>query len=509
MRIVSIACIALAGACAHGPRFRCPTRGAPDWAEYTSKHFVVDTDARRDRAAALIEKLERLRELELLAMVGEPVETAGRLRVLAFASESDFKDMAGEGVAGYYTRDGYARPTLVFSIAALGASPETLAHELAHHLSFYLYPAQPRWFTEGLAIFVQTVALKAETPDSPIGSHLRRVTPPATAGSVPEVFMRSVQSPGAAVPAAELFAWSGRVSNDSPGRFHLWSWLLYHWLWNERGRQLTELQKRLADGDAPDDAWVAAFPEFDPRDPRNLDRLDGELDTYRKKGRFAAFAIRAEADARFTEAAVSPAAAHLLALERRRSWPEAAAERQAFVRAQLDEAVREDPTNPAAAIWRALAEGNASMDLRRRAAEAAPSDWTGWYLLATAADAPTEKEAALRKAVALDPDVPAAQNALAWLLVKSDRAAEALPHANRAVDLAPWCASCLDTLAEVAARLGKCPEAVRLARRASWTASNAGGDAQPSPERQFRDGRTADIERRCGAGAVPAASGGR
>jgi hypothetical protein len=70
------------------------------------------------------------------------------------------------------------------------------------------------------------------------------------------------------------------------------------------------------------------------------------------------------------------------------------------------------------------------------------------------------------------------QNSLAWELVTSARAKEALPLANRALDLAPWDAAIVDTLAHVAAALGKCPEAFRLQRRAIATMEWQGASSE-------------------------------
>jgi hypothetical protein len=77
-------------------------------------------------------------------------------------------------------------------------------------------------------------------------------------------------------------------------------------------------------------------------------------------------------------------------------------------------------------------------------------------------------------------------NDLAWLLATSGRAKEALPLANRALDLAPWNASFVDTLAEVASRMGKCAEALQLERRAVLS-----GGSESLRKRQK------EIEQRC------------
>ena len=45
--------------------FKCSARGGPEWREYRSKHFLLDTDLSRDSAALLVKDLERLHRREL------------------------------------------------------------------------------------------------------------------------------------------------------------------------------------------------------------------------------------------------------------------------------------------------------------------------------------------------------------------------------------------------------------------------------------------------------------
>jgi hypothetical protein len=83
-----------------------------------------------------------------------------------------------------------------------------------------------------------------------------------------------------------------------------------------------------------------------------------------------------------------------------------------------------------------------------------------------------------------------AQNGLAWLFALSGREREALPFANRALDLAPWGdPAIIDMLAEVAARLGQCPQALQLEARAV--------SIRPA-DKSLRD-RQADVQKFCPA----------
>src|ERR1700682_2602483 len=138
--------------------FRCPARGGAPWREYRSAHFLIDTDARAGEAQSLVRQLEHTQALVLQALVGEQVDIPGRVRVLAVADPTDFTEMAGEVVSGYYARGLFGEPSIVLPLRLLSNDPEVVAHELAHHLSFFLFPVQPHWFSEGFADLVQTVA---------------------------------------------------------------------------------------------------------------------------------------------------------------------------------------------------------------------------------------------------------------------------------------------------------------------------------------------------------------
>jgi len=154
-----------------------------------------------------------------------------------------FTDLAGRyQIAGYYQVGALGEPTIVLPIEGMQAEPQTVAHEVAHHLSTFLFVRQPAWFREGLAEFVQTVA-DVETQMQPrTGSHLVRgardqrggvgIVPRSMAGALQEARRVSFK---------ELFEWDG--SDDLQGAsYHLYGWLLYHWLWNTRSKDFTAFQ---------------------------------------------------------------------------------------------------------------------------------------------------------------------------------------------------------------------------------------------------------------------------
>jgi tetratricopeptide (TPR) repeat protein len=256
---------------------------------------------------------------------------------------------------------------------------------------------------------------------------------------MPSGFMGAIAFDARPVPVSELLVWRGGEDETSPGHLHLWSWLLYHYLWNKQGKALTE----------------------------------------------------------YTEAPLSSAQVHLIHLAARMAWPQPEREADELRRAELDEALLEDPGDAGALGWRLTAAGKQDVERLRKALSARPGDWRGWTALGKWLPSGKEKEEAYRKAAALNPENAVTQNNLAWELVTSARAKEALPFANRALDLAPWDAAIMDTLAHVAAGFGKCPEALRLQRRAIATMEWQGRSADV-----FKKGLV-EMEARC---AVPLAA---
>src|SRR6266478_1861609 len=394
----------------------CPAQGGPEWREYKTAHFLLDTDMSRSKVEGLIKSLETMRGLVLNGLFNEDVDLPGHVRVVAPSSPSDFTALAGSSNVGAYFKMSWQDESLiVMPVVGSRASDELVAHELAHLLSHYQFPEQPTWFGEGLAAFFQTVAKREEQrrDASSQFSHivLGGSTHGASVGVMPTDFMYAFSDNQQVAPVRELLEWRGAQSTGSAARFHLSSWLLYHWLWNQRGKQFAAYQKRLADGDDPDAAWRAAFPEYDPARP----------------------------------ATSSPTT----------------------FRAELDEALREDPQHPQALTEWARLEGKEIEAERLRAiANDRKTDFRAWLALARGTQNDPERRLACQRATELNPDSAWAQEETARALVSQGNANDALAFANRALDLEPWNPNMIEGLAMVARGLGKCEEALQLERRA-------------------------------------------
>ena len=447
--------------------FTCPAEGGSEWREYKTAHFLLDTDVSRFRAEILLKDLEQLRALVVQGLFGEQVEVPGRMRVLVPGSFGHYEDLAGSRTrSAFFKTTGWGDALIVMPIEGRQADRELVAHEVAHYLSHYQFPEQPSWFAEGLAHFFQTVASAGRTNDPATGSHVIRgaSTLGGGVGLLSDQLVLQFGSDRRPLRAKELLEWTGEEREDSPARYHAWSWILYHWLWSERSAQFANYQKRLADGEAPNDAWIAAFPEFDPARPATLEKLDDELMRYERVRRYVFYKVSAQSTSTYVDTPLSSADVHLLLAHGRYDVGPAGLARQ---RADLDAAVREDALSAQALYERELFDRKMpAVEKVRAIANARPTDPRAWSVLAEVTTDRAERTKDFRKAAQLNPEDARIQMQLARALLDEGGFAEALSAANRAVDLAPWHPAMIETLASVAAALGKCPEALKLGKRA-------------------------------------------
>jgi hypothetical protein len=474
------------------------------WTELTTEHFILDTDAPDPQASAMLATLERLRAADLLVLAGSGVDVAGHIRVVAPSSRGVFLEIAGKWTTAFYTQGPWGEPVVLAPADTFGREPETIAHELAHAVSYYVFPEQHRWFSEGLAEFVQTLAAKsADTAAASLGSHIVHASSGAgKVGGIPYSF-NFADSATFNVDGAKLLKWNGVEDPATPWRYHVCSWLLYHWLWNTRGKALTAFQNQLMDGAAWDKAWLAAFPDLDPSKPEQMTVLEQELQNYRQHGRFVMAKVDAAPEYKTKTGHISAADVRLWLAILRAETLRTKEERLAMWREQMEKAHAEDPKNPNVLARLANLNGKLEPAAARAAAEGAPKDFRGWLSLGETATDPAEKEMALRKSVDLGPECALCNNNLAWLLAGSGRAKEGLHFANRAVDLSPWSESFIDTLAAVALQLGQCPQALQLQERAARMA----GEKRGAAARQEYEKRLAEMRGGCDAkGAASAAS---
>jgi hypothetical protein len=248
-------------------------------------------------------------------------------------------------------------PTILIGAEDIEDVPQIVAHELAHHVSYYLFPRQQRWFAEGLAQFVESVA-KADKQ----GRRWAGGDPTSgwVAGSVKMT------------PAEDLFSshGAGLFLFDNP---YVTSWVLYRFLWNDRSAQFSNFQRHLSNGDAPEDSWRAAFPEWDPT-KGTIRLMDGDLERHRRHARGMLFEVKVEqVDRAFTTALASSADLHMILLERQLDATNRLLKKH-VQRNAVEEALREEPHHPLATAMRASLDGASPLSALRAAAESRPAD---------------------------------------------------------------------------------------------------------------------------------------
>jgi tetratricopeptide (TPR) repeat protein len=464
------ACALSLAACAHaprpGPRFECPARGGPPWSELSTDHFVVASDLRRADGNALARELEAVRAWVIAALFPEDAPAVpGRVRVVAFRTLEEFDEFAPSGLRAYFTRSGLGEPVIVIPGDVGPVLRLVLAHELTHQVARHVYPRQPRWFGEGFAGLAE-----ADTDESG-----RPVYGPLPAHRARGFELRHVG-------VRALLAWDGRATD---GRFHDTATVLVHYLLAREPERFADVRRRLARSEEPTQVFRVVFPEWDP-DGGSPEALDRALERHAREARAGggerrhiAVQIAAEPVARTMSA--GEVHATRLALTR---FARGDARAGAAERAEMDEALAEDPDHVVGLQVKAALGGEDPLPLARRAVRAHPEDVRAWLWLATAArhqGLEAEQLGALERAVAIAPASAMAANNLAWNLLLRGQAQAALPLAERAAALLPGDPGILDTRAGVLEALGRCSEALETAERALELLPEGATDAARGP----------------------------
>jgi tetratricopeptide (TPR) repeat protein len=452
--MVGIALLAMTG-CATSTAFVCPARGGPAWRDVGSDHFVLRTDLDVKDATRLLVSLERLRTAVVSALFDEVPASRSGVEVVAFRTEGEYRAFAAPGVDAYYMRSAGGPPRIVLGGRLDSRQRAMLAHELTHHYLSSVFVRQPRWFSEGLATLMEPVGDQGDGPLMTVGQ------PPAAR------LARLRNSPNR-VTTRELLAWEGGPTAFHPALdYYGASWLLVHYLAYRTPDRFADLQRRLVRGESPEDAWRGAFPQWDPATPRALEALDLALEAY--LGAEAQTRYRQVPEAWNREPAVQlipPAEVHAIRLA---LWSQGPDKGTSALRAEVSEALSEDPDHPLALQVKATLTGEPPLPLARRSVSSHPEDPRAWTFLAGAlkgGEHDAERLHAYRTAATLADGNAAALHNLAVELLAQGRSGEALPVAREAVRLAPWSPPLLDGYASVLVDLGLCAQAVDVQLRA-------------------------------------------
>jgi tetratricopeptide (TPR) repeat protein len=446
------ALVALGGCATTSRAFQCPTSGGPPWRELTSDHFVLRTDLPEPEAGQLLGKVERLHAAIAAGLPGATEPPSGRSEVIAFRTLEEFRPFSPDRALGYYVRYEGGPPRIVVPGEIGPWQHGMLAHEITHDFLANAYQRQPRWFAEGLAVYMESVEEASEgrivVAGKPSPDRLERVR-------------------ASRVPVRELLAWEGTAGSRPSLDYYASSWLLVHWLVHERPDAFAEMRRHFQAGTPPEVAWRAALPEYDPERDAAAEALDGMLAAY-ARGTLATRSAEARAvpAVGYFDRPIPTPEVHAIRLA---IWQFGPRKGEAALRSEVAEILAEDAAHPIGLEYLSVLDRTDPAPLARRAVAGHPDDARAHTFLAEALRGTrhaAEREAALRRAVELSPGNPAALHNLAQALLADGRSGEALPLARRAARLAPWSPFVLAGYAEVLADLGQCSAAIAVQQRA-------------------------------------------
>jgi hypothetical protein len=201
--------------------------GAQPWYEIQTAHFRIRTNAELPTALQTARGLEKHR-MALLLIWGEHFDPPGQLEIVVLRDSEQLSEFADAPVAAYTT----LVPSGWQAVMAAKYPSESLAqvqlHELAHYLSRYVLLRQPRWLSEGLATYLQTIEVQANPYEAVIGR------PPLPL--LQYVRQHDVLS--------LVDVWSGSATSESRPALYASSWLWVHFLINRQGARFNDFLNR-------------------------------------------------------------------------------------------------------------------------------------------------------------------------------------------------------------------------------------------------------------------------
>jgi tetratricopeptide (TPR) repeat protein len=434
----------------------CPAKGGPTWTELTSDHFRLRTDLDAEVAAEAIRTLEEIRAAMLALVWPNARVSSQRIEVVVLRSSVELSTYLQGGADGIRTQPRPFPATIVVGGIAEAESLTILEHELAHELSHQFLPLEPPWYSEGIAAFLETIAV----------DHGHRT---ARLGDVSESRIQSLVGLGR-TPADELLATRRLPEHYALARFEASSWLLVHFLLNERLEAFGRFQRRLILLARPEEAWSEEFPGL------SVKELDRELDRYSTSGRYTTYTIKLDVpDPNFHRRQLSDAEVHgLRALLYLAAVSPGNRPQEAAARGEVAEAFAQDPgaLEALAVAFYGLTDARnleARKDLATRATSAHPESWLAWVMLADTGNLKArDTQDVLARALELARDQPEVLSRLALANAIQGHWDQALEFSTKALALrAPF--GILPLHAEALARTGNCREAARLTEQlAQW-----------------------------------------
>jgi tetratricopeptide (TPR) repeat protein len=446
--ILLIVCVG----CAHAPAAEAPQPTGGRWRELTSPHFVLRTDTSSVEARRVLLGLEKnyavLEVLKEFTFATRP-GPEGRIVVVLFQRREDF----GASTGGPKQRDGFntERDGQTYVVVHEPLFVGVLNHELVHgFVRHYLWRA-PTWLNEGLAEFYSNFRIEGDK---------------VTFGLIPHRAIRRTRFP----PLETVMKATAQQFYDDPTHtndYYAASAMLVHMLSDdaEDRKHFNVYLAALAQGVPADDAWKQGFGDT------SIEKLDHRLRGYVGQKEWSGWqtSFTPPPGQILGERELEDFEVKLVLVQvgdwTSPGWPLRIAK-------LLEEARAEHPNDPKVLYWsgRSAQMRDLHDDAKRfflAAVQLDPDVGRYWMALAEVelkemAGTPVPKR---RPGPALERLRQFAQstdelNMVAWYLSEIGKPTEGIPYIVRALEKAPGCYPCRDTMAQIFFQKGAIARAV-------------------------------------------------
>ena len=461
------------------PRARRPMQNGLDGSQNETRHGEDGLGPEGCPKAAVLAEQTRA-ALLAAAWPGSRLDQ-DRIELVVFSNHQDFERYFGDFVADKVVLGDYPPTVYLFGSPDRWERRVTLEEEatvsvlkeaLAQHLASFFYRRQPRWFSIGLAEYLETLRIAADGRTAILG--------------IPNLQAMNEARPTAASVWPTHWPGERRSTRRTKGaaRPSRRKRLMVQWMVNTHLPEFVRFQKLLVTGLDP----AKAGRRCSRTCPGDLDKELHQYLHYGSQGVATVTLPESDETTLDSERLLSSADVHAL-----RAEAALAADHSKDAQAELSAALADDPTNIAALrLQMPLLKPSERVALARRATAAHPEDGLAWVMLGDASSKRRYPRGNARptKGHRASPGPSGGLRSAGQLGPPEGATGAALPQAQAAVRMAPWDAAMLGTLASALAALGRCGEAAATQARAVDMASEKGArrsvPSTPRASRRFR-----------------------